>query len=74
MAESEVRTEERTLLQTVQLGVREPVLVALCKLLEIRLLKYQSRMLDCQPDEFVALQAEAKAVAKLIREIKGKPN
>ena len=68
------RNEERDLLQKAQAGQREPSMVALCKLLELRLLRYQMRMLDCPYDEFPALQAEAKVTAKLIKELKPKQN
>jgi len=68
------RAEEKRLLAAVQAGQREPGMVALCRLLEIRLLRHQNAMLDCQHGEFLALQAEAKTTAKLIREIKPKVN
>lgn len=68
------RAEEKALLLKVQLGQREPGMVALCRLLEIRLLRCQVSMLDCQFVDFPALQAEAKTVSKLIRELKLKQN
>lgn len=70
----DIRAEERDLLLRVQAGSREVPMLALCKLLELRLLKYQNRMLECTAEEFPALQAEAKLTAKLVREIKAKQN
>lgn len=66
------RAEEKQLLAKVQAGQREPGMTALCRLLEIRLLRCQNSMLDCQHGDFLALQAQAKTTAKLIQEIKPK--
>ena len=68
----DTRAEERELFQRVQAASREAPVVALCKLLEIRLLKLQNRMLDCAYDEFPAIQAEAKVTSTLIKELKPK--
>ena len=68
----DTRSDERELLQKVLAGQREAPVVALVKLLEMRLLKAQNRMLDCTYDEFPAMQADAKAMAKLIKELKPK--
>lgn len=68
----DTRAEERELLQRVQAAQRDPAIVALVKLSEIRLLKLQNRMLDCVYEEFPALQAEAKTLSKLIGELKPK--
>ena len=66
----DIRADERDLLQKVQAGFREPSIIALVKLLEFRLTKCQNRMLDCPYEEFPALQAEAKSMSKLIKELK----
>ena len=66
----DARADERDLMQKVLAGQREAPVVALCKLFELRLLKCQNRMLDCVYDEFPALQAEAKILAKLVKELK----
>ena len=66
------RAEEQALLQGVQAGQRDPAMVALVKLLELRLRKQQARLVDCQPEEFVVLQAEARATKKLLSELKPK--
>jgi len=66
----EIRAEERELLQKVMSGAREVPIVSLVKLLELRLTKCQNRMLDCPYEEFPALQAEAKSMSKLIKELK----
>jgi len=68
----DTRADERDLLIRVQAASREAPIVALCKLLEIRLFKLQNRVLDCAYDDFPALQAEAKATSKLIKELKPK--
>jgi len=64
------RAEEQELLQKVQAGLRDPAITSLLRLLEIRVLRCQNRMLDCPYEEFPALQAEAKAIAKLIKDIR----
>ena len=66
----DARADERELMQKVVAGQREAPIVSLCKLLELRLLKCQNRMLDCVYDEFPALQAEAKTIAKLVKDLK----
>lgn len=68
----DTRSDERELLLKVQAGQHEPVIKSLVKLLELRLLKLQNQMLDCSYDMFPALQAEAKLLSKMIRELKPK--
>lgn len=68
----DARQEEKELVQRVQFGAREPSMIALCRLLELRIQKFQMRMLDCSLEDFIPLQAKAKGAAELLREIKAK--
>jgi hypothetical protein len=64
------RQAEQELLSQVQRGRLDPAIQALCKLLELRLRKFQDKMLQCQVDDFLALQTEARVLMKLLGELK----
>ncbi len=66
------RAEEKMLVSQILAGQREPGMMALCKLLEIRLLRCQNEVVDCSIEEFPALQSAIKTYLKLIKELKPK--
>lgn len=68
----EIRAEEEILLGQVRAGVRDAAIIALVKLLDLRVGKKQTAMLTCQVSEFPALQAEALELQKLVTELRAK--
>lgn len=68
----EIREEEENLLRQLRAGLNDPALMAMGKLLELRIRKCQEKMLGCPHDEFPAIQEEAKTMAKLLRELRKK--
>ena len=59
------RQEEQDLTNKIALGLQEPCMTALRKLLELRVRKLQDQMLNAPVDELVALQIEARVINKL---------
>lgn len=66
------RQLEQELLNKIQLAQQDPLSQALGKLLELRISKCQDRMLECQQNEFLAIQTEAKVMSKLLKELRPK--
>lgn len=59
------RQEEQDLSNKVTLGLQEPGMIALKKLLELRVRKLQNQMLDAPVAELVEKQIEARVLNKL---------
>lgn len=68
----EIREEEENLLRQIRAGANDASLLALGKLLELRVRKCQEKMLNCQHVEFPALQEEARTLGKLLLELRKK--
>lgn len=61
------REQDSELRAAIYLNRGDPGLRAMKQLLEHRLEKAKERLLECQPEEFPAVQAEARAVGSLLR-------
>ncbi|MHB0965285.1 MAG: hypothetical protein ACYC36_02415 [Bellilinea sp.] len=68
----DIREEEEMLLRKMRAGINDASIIAMNKLLELRVRKCQDRMLTCQPAEFPEIQAEAQTLIKLLRDLKQK--
>lgn len=66
----EARQAEQDLLTTVLVNRQEPGMHALIKLLDLRVAKLKDRLMNCPPEEFLVLQAEAKVLNKLVVELR----
>lgn len=63
------RQTEQELLAAVVAGRHELPIRNLCRLLQFRLQKLQAALVRASETEFLPIQAEARAVAKLLLEI-----
>jgi hypothetical protein len=65
----ESRQNEQALLAKVQAARHELAIRSLCALLEHRLKKLDMRLRTCPVEEFVAIQAQAQQLERLISEL-----
>jgi hypothetical protein len=64
-----VRELEQNLVATLHNQRHELPIRTLCKLLELRFQKLQTTLLQCAPNEFLAVQVEARVIQKLLVEL-----
>jgi hypothetical protein len=65
----EQRRQELALVQQVRLAAQEQALVALRRILQLRLDRQDLLLRRCQPAEFAAVQARAQILEELLREL-----